>query len=169
MQDNYFFREPSTQKRLLDILFIYAKLNPDIGYRQGMHELLAPILWAIHQDAVDLTGVPAVDKKAEGTNFMIEVLDGKSSNMTRSASSAPSCKRPRPFTKLARTETRHRLLPGAKESTTKCSVPWIQIWLFIYMLLASFHRFTRCKWFNPTVALTDRVQPLDSASIRTGV
>jgi TBC1 domain family protein 5 len=77
MQDNYFFREPSTQKKLLDILFIYAKLNPDIGYRQGMHELLAPILWVVHQDAVDLMGVPAVDKQAEGTDFMIEVLNAK--------------------------------------------------------------------------------------------
>jgi TBC1 domain family member 5 len=77
MQDNYFFREPATQKRLLDILFIYAKLNPDIGYRQGMHELVAPILWVIHQEAVDLTGVPEVDRNAEGTEFMVEVLDSK--------------------------------------------------------------------------------------------
>ncbi|KIW74025.1 hypothetical protein, variant [Phialophora macrospora] len=77
MQDNFFFREPSTQKKLLDILFIYAKLNPDIGYRQGMHELLAPILWVVQQDAVDLMGVPAVDRTAEGTDFMIEVLNGK--------------------------------------------------------------------------------------------
>ncbi|KIX01932.1 uncharacterized protein Z518_07871 [Rhinocladiella mackenziei CBS 650.93] len=77
MQDNYFFREPSTQKKLLDILFIYAKLNPDIGYRQGMHELLAPILWIIQQDAVDPTAVPDVDKQAEGTAFMIDVLDSK--------------------------------------------------------------------------------------------
>ncbi|ETI27570.1 hypothetical protein G647_00019 [Cladophialophora carrionii CBS 160.54] len=75
MQDNFFFREPATQKKLLDILFIYAKLNPDIGYRQGMHELLAPILWVVHQDAVDLISVPAVDRKAEGTDFMIEVLN----------------------------------------------------------------------------------------------
>ncbi|KIW79125.1 hypothetical protein Z517_08965 [Fonsecaea pedrosoi CBS 271.37] len=77
MQDNYFFREPSTQKRLLDILFIYAKLNPDIGYRQGMHELLAPIIWVVNQDAVDLSSVSKSDKKAEGMDFMIEVLDGK--------------------------------------------------------------------------------------------
>ncbi|OAP58137.1 hypothetical protein AYL99_07227 [Fonsecaea erecta] len=77
MQDNYFFREPTTQKRLLDILFIYAKLNPDIGYRQGMHELLAPIVWVVQQDAVDLSAVPDVDKNAEGMDFMTEVLDGK--------------------------------------------------------------------------------------------
>lgn len=75
MQDNYFFREPATQKKLLDILFIYAKLNPDVGYRQGMHELLAPILWVIQQDAVDAVSVPDTSKEAEGVDFMLEVLD----------------------------------------------------------------------------------------------
>lgn len=34
-------------------MFIYAKLNPDLGYRQGMHELLAPILWAVDRDAIE--------------------------------------------------------------------------------------------------------------------
>ncbi|KIV81207.1 hypothetical protein PV11_08639 [Exophiala sideris] len=77
MQDNYFFREPATQKKLLDILFIYAKLNPDVGYRQGMHELLAPILWVIQQDAVDAVSVPDTSKDAEGVDFMLEVLDAK--------------------------------------------------------------------------------------------
>lgn len=75
MQDNYFFREPETQKKLLDILFIYAKLNPDIGYRQGMHELLAPILWIIQQDAVDLVSFPSKDAQTEGMQLMLEALD----------------------------------------------------------------------------------------------
>ena len=42
---------------LLDILFIYCKLNRDIGYRQGMHEVLAPILWVVARDAIDPTNV----------------------------------------------------------------------------------------------------------------
>ena len=37
---------------LLDVLFVYCKLNRDISYRQGMHEVLAPILWVISCDAV---------------------------------------------------------------------------------------------------------------------
>ena len=52
MPDNLYFREPSTQNILLDILFVYCKLNRDIGYRQGMHEVLAPIVWVISRDAV---------------------------------------------------------------------------------------------------------------------
>jgi TBC1 domain family protein 5 len=53
MPDNLYFREPSTQTLLLDILFIWAKSNPDIGYRQGMHEILAVVLWVIERDAID--------------------------------------------------------------------------------------------------------------------
>lgn len=54
MPENMYFRQPDTQRMLLDILFVFCKLNPDVGYRQGMHELLAPILWVIDCDAIDL-------------------------------------------------------------------------------------------------------------------
>lgn len=53
LQENYFFQEPTTKQRMLDILFIFVKLNPDLGYRQGMHELLAPVLWVVWQDAIE--------------------------------------------------------------------------------------------------------------------
>lgn len=53
MPDNLYFREPSTQAMLLDILFIFCKLNKDLGYRQGMHEVLAPILWVVSRDVID--------------------------------------------------------------------------------------------------------------------
>ncbi|KAH0375618.1 RabGAP/TBC, partial [Aureobasidium melanogenum] len=52
MPDNIYFRQPQTQTMLLDVLFVFCKLNPDVGYRQGMHELLAPILWVVEKDAV---------------------------------------------------------------------------------------------------------------------
>ena len=48
---------------LLDILFIWSKLNEDVSYRQGMHEILAPLLWVVERDAIDpgtLAGVPAL-------------------------------------------------------------------------------------------------------------
>ena len=53
MPENLYFREPHTQTMLLDVLFIYCKLNRDIGYRQGMHEVLAPVLWVVSRDAID--------------------------------------------------------------------------------------------------------------------
>lgn len=53
MPENAYFREPHAKAMLLDILFVYCKLNRDVGYRQGMHEVLAPILWVVSRDAID--------------------------------------------------------------------------------------------------------------------
>jgi hypothetical protein len=38
------------QQWMLSILFIYAKLNPEVGYVQGMNEILAPILFTFGTD-----------------------------------------------------------------------------------------------------------------------
>ncbi|RYO74069.1 hypothetical protein DL764_010992 [Monosporascus ibericus] len=68
-----FYHEPRTQTLILDVLFIYCKLNPDVGgYRQGMHELLAPIVYVLEQDAIDPVGA-APDASANLT--MVEMLD----------------------------------------------------------------------------------------------
>ena len=75
MQDNFFFRDPVVQGRMLDILFIYSKLNPDLGYRQGMHELLAPILWVVDSDAIDADLMPTKQKQRPEDQFMTLVLD----------------------------------------------------------------------------------------------
>ncbi|KAJ7685110.1 rab-GTPase-TBC domain-containing protein [Mycena polygramma] len=49
-----FFREAEVQLQLTNILFIYSTVtNPTIGYRQGMHELLAPLYYAVDYDSVD--------------------------------------------------------------------------------------------------------------------
>ncbi|KAI9852670.1 MAG: hypothetical protein M1838_006127 [Thelocarpon superellum] len=53
MPEVAYFRAPDTQDVMVDILFIFCKINADVGYRQGMHELLAPILWVVEQDATD--------------------------------------------------------------------------------------------------------------------
>ncbi|KAJ3550663.1 hypothetical protein NM688_g5023 [Phlebia brevispora] len=47
-----YFREPEVQTQLTNILFLYSVSHPDIGYRQGMHELLAPLYYAIDYDSV---------------------------------------------------------------------------------------------------------------------
>ncbi|KAF7169482.1 hypothetical protein CNMCM6106_004367 [Aspergillus hiratsukae] len=75
LQENFFFREPATKAKMIDILFIYAKLNPDLGYRQGMHELLAPILWVIHGDAVDGKVLEEPSAKEAGDDLMLQLLN----------------------------------------------------------------------------------------------
>ncbi|KAL1961365.1 hypothetical protein VTO42DRAFT_93 [Malbranchea cinnamomea] len=74
LQENDFFRKPCTKTRMLDILFIYAKLNPDLGYRQGMHELLAPVLWVVTQDAIDKTSLDSTEQ-SQKEEVLFQILD----------------------------------------------------------------------------------------------
>lgn len=62
---------------MIDILFIYSKLNPDLGYRQGMHELLAPILWVVDRDAIDPKSREQIIPTGELENSMLQLLDSE--------------------------------------------------------------------------------------------
>ncbi|KAG9032142.1 hypothetical protein FRB95_001849 [Tulasnella sp. JGI-2019a] len=50
--DMLYFRQPHVQNALTTILFLHCSQHPQIGYRQGMHELLAPIFYVIDYDSV---------------------------------------------------------------------------------------------------------------------
>lgn len=43
-----------------DLLFCYAKEHPEVGYRQGMHELLAPVLFVLHSEMRDVNNDPTL-------------------------------------------------------------------------------------------------------------
>lgn len=73
MPDHDYFRFPSTQRLLLDVLFIFCKLNQDISYRQGMHELLAPILWVVEKDAIEPRSLKK-HRGSDGNDGMLRVL-----------------------------------------------------------------------------------------------
>jgi hypothetical protein len=45
-----FFQDQSVRETMVNLLFIYARAHPNIGYRQGMHELLGPIYFVIVSD-----------------------------------------------------------------------------------------------------------------------
>ncbi|CAE6482124.1 unnamed protein product [Rhizoctonia solani] len=51
-----YFRSARAQRMLADILFVYSRAHEGISYRQGMHELLAPVLWALDYDSLDGKG-----------------------------------------------------------------------------------------------------------------
>lgn len=69
MPEEPYFRRPDTQQKMLDILFIFTKLNQDVGYRQGMHELLAPFLMVIEEDAIDKRS------STRGDPLMLDMLE----------------------------------------------------------------------------------------------
>ncbi|KAL4775633.1 rab-GTPase-TBC domain-containing protein [Aspergillus nidulans var. acristatus] len=77
LQENHFFHDPATKAKMIDILFIYSKLNPDLGYRQGMHELLAPILWVVHRDAIDPKSREQFIPTGQLENTMLQLLDSE--------------------------------------------------------------------------------------------
>ncbi|KAL1600780.1 hypothetical protein SLS60_007168 [Paraconiothyrium brasiliense] len=70
MPDNVYFRQPATQNMMLDVLFVWCKMHPNVGYRQGMHEILAPLLWVIERDSVDTAG-----PNEEVDQGMVDMLD----------------------------------------------------------------------------------------------
>lgn len=73
MPENVYFRQPATQNMMLDILFVWCKMHPTIGYRQGMHEILAPLLWVVERDAIDVSGV----KHSSVDHTLADILDSK--------------------------------------------------------------------------------------------
>ena len=52
-QEMEFFKDPETQKALLEALFIYAK-GHSIRYKQGIHELLAPLYYTLVHERRDI-------------------------------------------------------------------------------------------------------------------
>ncbi|KAF2275458.1 RabGAP/TBC [Westerdykella ornata] len=73
MPDNVYFRQPATQRMMLDVLFVWCKMHPEIGYRQGMHEILAPLLWVVERDAV----ADVDDVVGEDSTLLATLLDAR--------------------------------------------------------------------------------------------
>lgn len=73
MPDNVYFRQPGTQDMMLDILFVWCKMHPGIGYRQGMHEILAPLLWVVERDAID----PTAANEGSFDELLADMLDSQ--------------------------------------------------------------------------------------------
>lgn len=75
MPDEPYFRKSHTQRMMLDILFVFCKINQDVGYRQGMHELLAPILWVVEQDAIESGHISDQSSESDADSLLKQTLD----------------------------------------------------------------------------------------------
>lgn len=66
-----YFQLERVQRCMATALFIFAVLNPDVGYRQGMHELFACCFMAVDRDSLKVVN------KAEGQQreAMFKTLD----------------------------------------------------------------------------------------------
>ncbi|KAL2654291.1 hypothetical protein R1flu_022419 [Riccia fluitans] len=52
-----FFQSTPCQEMMRRILLVWSLIHPQFSYRQGMHELLAPLLYVLHVDVVRLSQV----------------------------------------------------------------------------------------------------------------
>jgi TBC1 domain family protein 5 len=52
-----YYRKDNVQEIMINILFCYARQFPAICYRQGMHEILAPLIFVLHCDHQSLTHI----------------------------------------------------------------------------------------------------------------
>ena len=59
------FRREHVQTMMMNILFIYTRQDTELSYKQGMHELLATILWMYHGEMLDFSEGDAAAAEAE--------------------------------------------------------------------------------------------------------
>ncbi|RCI17246.1 hypothetical protein L249_2143 [Ophiocordyceps polyrhachis-furcata BCC 54312] len=74
LPDEANYHQDHVQALIINILFVYCKVNPSRGgYRQGMHELLAPIVHVVELDAVDRVAAEADGSSLDAS--MLVVID----------------------------------------------------------------------------------------------
>lgn len=72
-----FFHTEEVQAMMVNVLFCYARKFPHISYRQGMHELLAPIIFVLHSDQqayLHASEIELLDLFEPNTRFSISIL-----------------------------------------------------------------------------------------------
>ncbi|XP_053946463.1 TBC1 domain family member 5 [Anastrepha ludens] len=68
-----FFRKKVIQNAMCNILFYYAREHPYMSYRQGMHEILAPILFVLYGDQQSLLHFLEISQHQ--SDLLLNVLD----------------------------------------------------------------------------------------------
>jgi TBC1 domain family protein 5 len=53
-----YFRDHRIQLAMVNLLHVWTRLNSGIGYRQGMHELLAYLIWVLDSESCPSTSSP---------------------------------------------------------------------------------------------------------------
>jgi TBC1 domain family protein 5 len=56
-----FFIQPEINLIMLNSLFVWSRMHPETSYRQGMHELMAPIIFLFDRDKPPVAPDPAAN------------------------------------------------------------------------------------------------------------
>ncbi|PKA51414.1 hypothetical protein AXF42_Ash002779 [Apostasia shenzhenica] len=76
LDDGRYFQTPVCQAMLRRILLVWCLRHLDCGYRQGMHELLAPLVYVLHVDLDYLSQV-----QAHYEDYFKDEFDGSDSDL----------------------------------------------------------------------------------------
>lgn len=79
-----YFQSAEAQLIMQRVLFVWCKLNPEISYRQGMNELVAPILYTLNPSTTLEADVYALfDALMQRTGCYFEALDSRKQAQVR--------------------------------------------------------------------------------------
>nr|XP_055076139.1 TBC1 domain family member 5 isoform X2 [Misgurnus anguillicaudatus] len=67
-----YFQQEDVRTKLTDILFCYARENEQLLYKQGMHELLAPIVFVLHCDHQTFQHASETANPSEEMNVILD-------------------------------------------------------------------------------------------------
>ncbi|KAI9584746.1 TBC1 domain family member 5 isoform X1 [Glossina fuscipes] len=70
-----FFRKSPIQNAMCNILFYYAREHPYMSYRQGMHEILAPVIFVMYGDHQSLLHFKEITDAEVIDTILANVLD----------------------------------------------------------------------------------------------
>ncbi|NWX63427.1 TBCD5 protein, partial [Promerops cafer] len=69
-----YFQQENVRKILTDVLFCYARENEQLLYKQGMHELLAPIVFILHCDHQAFSHASEAAQPRQALQFIFEEM-----------------------------------------------------------------------------------------------
>ncbi|XP_075154829.1 TBC1 domain family member 5 isoform X1 [Haematobia irritans] len=70
-----FFRKTTIQNIMSNILFYYARDHPYMCYRQGMHEILAPVLFVMYSDHQSLLHYKDISSASDIDKILLDVIN----------------------------------------------------------------------------------------------
>lgn len=69
-----FFVETHRRRHIATILYVWAKCNPQVGYKQGMHEILGLIYWNMARESVEVPTDYSSDDRAVLALYDVQYL-----------------------------------------------------------------------------------------------
>ena len=90
-----YFRDAQVQFWMLNVLFAWCREHQELSYRQGMHELVAPIVYVVHQGILGTSSSASmtqqlISKICEEAHAIFDTLMTRMKQLYEVSSNTPS-------------------------------------------------------------------------------